>query len=69
MSVWLAVALGLIDLLRWSISKVEEDKRIKVYEAIQEKLLREIIDRTIDDMRRVNSDIVRDDLQRDLFRD
>ena len=69
MGAWVALALGVVEVLRWVMTRIDERNRMKVYNAITERVLTQAIQAALDDMRRSESRELRDDEQKDLFRD
>lgn len=56
MTAWLKLALGLVALVQWIMTRLDEAERRQVAAALTEKVLRDEIDRIIDDMRRAGAE-------------
>jgi hypothetical protein len=53
---WLKLALGLVALIQWIMTRLDEAERRKVTAALTEKVLRDEIDKIVADMRRAGAE-------------
>jgi hypothetical protein len=53
---WLKLALGLVALIQWIMTRLDEAERRKVAAALTEKVLRDEIDKIVADMRRAGAE-------------
>jgi hypothetical protein len=53
---WLKLALGLVALVQWIMTRLDEAERRQVAAALTEKVLRDEIDKIVADMRRAGAE-------------